>query len=439
VSTPAPPTPTGRSAAWERLHPLSPVVRGGRAAAALVVFLVIASVQRQQGDGTHVAIDAVLVGAALVLGLVHWLVTRWSFDGETLRVETGLLRRDARTVPVARIQAVDLIEPFVAKFLDVAELRIRVAGSGKDERLAYLHRQRATTLRAALLATHHGLDASTPEPPELPLAVVSTGRLASSVALSPSSLLLFVILIALAGIFVASERAGAAFGAAIAAYLLSLVTVTWRRFNGQYGFTVASAPDGIRVRRGLLGTVAETVPARRVQAVRRVEPVLWQPFGWCRLDVDLAGIVPRETSGGPREMTRTLLPVADAAVADSVRASLVDDRGVVSTRPPRRALLKSPLSYHNLLAGHDDRVAVAVTGRLRRETWWVLLEKVQSVRCVQGPVQRRLGLASVHLDVAGRRAGASFRDRDATEAHGLVDELVERCRGARGAAPPASR
>ena len=74
-----------------------------------------------------------------MLGLVHWLVTRFSFDGETLHVETGLLRRDTRKVPVARIQAVDVVQPFIAKVLDVAELRIRVAGSGKEERLAYLH------------------------------------------------------------------------------------------------------------------------------------------------------------------------------------------------------------------------------------------------------------------------------------------------------------
>ena len=45
-----------------------------------------------------------------------------------------------------------------------------------------------------------------------------------------------------------------------------------------YGFTVAQSPDGIRIRRGLLGTVAETIPAQRVQAVRMIEPLLWRPL-----------------------------------------------------------------------------------------------------------------------------------------------------------------
>jgi len=424
-------TADGPPAAWERLHPLSPVVRGGRALAAFGLLFLLALVRHNQGGDDP--FDLATVAAAVVLGIVHWLVTRWSFDGETLRVETGLLRRDIRAVPVARIQAVDVLEPFIAKFLDVAELRIRVAGSGKDERLAYLHRDKAMSLRASLLAAHHGLDPATPEPPERPLASVTAPRLATSVALTATTALLVAILLAIPITSAFSARAGAGFAAIAFVYLLGLGTTVWRRFNGQYGFTVASAPDGIRVRRGLLGTAAETVPTRRVQAIRRVEPVLWRPMGWCRLEVDLAGAVPRETSGGSREMTKTLLPVGDAAAADAVRAVLVDDHDVVRTPPPRRARLKAPFSYHNLRAGHDDAIAVATTGRLRRVTCWVPLEKVQSVRWVQGPVQRRLGLASVHLDVAGRRTEAAFTDRDATEADRLVDELIARCRAARAA------
>ncbi|MHB1500326.1 MAG: PH domain-containing protein, partial [Candidatus Dormibacteria bacterium] len=38
---------------------------------------------------------------------------------------------------------------------------------------------------------------------------------------------------------------------------------------------------------------------------------------------------------------------------------------------------------------------------MRRVITWVPLAKVQSVRWTQGPLQRRLRLASVHLDIAG--------------------------------------
>ena len=415
---------------------MSPIVRGGRAVAALAAFLAFTSVQRQRGEGTHLVVDAVVVGAVFVLGVVHWLVTRWAFDGETLHVETGLLRRDTRKVPVARIQAVDVVQPLVAKLVDVAELKIRVAGSGKEERLAYLHHDRALALRASLLAAHHGLDPATPEPPELPVAAVPGDRLAWSVALTGSTAFLVAILIVLGVVFTVSERAGYALVTAAFVYLVGLVTGVWRRFNSQYGFTIAQAPDGIRVRRGLLGTVAETIPVRRIQAIRQIEPLLWRPFGWRHLQVDLAGVGKRDASSGSGSVTKTLLPVGAPQVAAFVRAMVIDDRGVVLTPPPTRTRWKAPLSYHFLAAGHDDEVVVAVTGRLRRVTCWVPLEKVQSVRRVQGPVQRALRLATVHVDIAGRRVDAAFKDRDVYEADRLVDELAARSRAARTRALP---
>jgi uncharacterized membrane protein YdbT with pleckstrin-like domain len=111
------------------------------------------------------------------------------------------------------------------------------------------------------------------------------------------------------------------------------------------------------------------------------------------------------------------------------------------TPPPRRARQKAPLSYHFLAAGHDDRHAVCVTGRLRKVTVWIPLEKSQSIRRVQGPVQRRLGLATVHVDAAGKDARAEFRDRAVAEADLLMADLSNLSRAARQhrAQPPVER
>ena len=72
-----------------------------------------------------------------------------------------------------------------------------------------------------------------------------------------------------------------------------------------------------------------------------------------------------------------------------------------------------------------------MTGRINRATTWVPLEKSQSIRRVQGPLQRPLGLATVHVDVAGKRARAEFRDREVEEADQLVAELTALSRSAR--------
>ncbi len=214
---------------------------------------------------------------------------------------------------------------------------------------------------------------------------------------------------------------------------LGLVTRTWQQLTGRYGFTVATSHDGIRIRRGLLSTVAETIPFRRVQAVRLVQPLLWRPFGWCRLVVDVAGVAGRDSGPQAGGLTKALLPVGFMTEAQYLVGLIYGPDRPELARPPRRARVKAPLSYHFLASGHNELMAVTVTGRVTRKTVYMKLEKLQSVRLTHGPVQRRLALASVHGDAAGRRAHAAFRDRPADQARGLLDELAALGREARSA------
>ena len=86
-----------------------------------------------------------------------------------------------------------------------------------------------------------------------------------------------------------------------------------------------------------------------------------------------------------------------------------------------------------LTFGFDHRYAVATTGRLSRIESWVPLTKIQSLRRIEGPVQRRLRLATMHLDTAGKRVGAAFRDLDGEESIRELDRLTELARAARRA------
>jgi putative membrane protein len=416
---------------WHRLHPLSPVVRSLRG---LIALLAVAGLSAS-GMASHTSgqswLDIAVPVAAALAALVNWLVTRWKLDGGTLRIETGLLRRDSRQLPVARIQAVDLVRPFLARMLGLAELRLRLAGTGHaDGRLAYLTEPAAVALRARLLAAHHGLDPATPEPPEQILVTVPTGRIIGSVLLASAGLAGFaaaggVLLAVVFPVGFAAAAGALVWWAAVGATLL------WQRISSQYGFTVAASPDGIRIRRGLLGTVAETIPVPRVQAVRLVEPLLWRPVGWLRLEVDVAGHPGHDKAAGGSAMRKALLPVGNWREAGDLVRLTIGGGTFGLSRPPRRARWKAPLSYHYLAAGHDDRVAVTVTGRLRRVTAWVPLAKAQSVRLVQGPLQRRFRLATVHLDAAGKHVQARFSERDHEEAERLAGELAALSRTAR--------
>ena len=419
---------------WRRLHPLSPVARVGRLAPALVFLFLVSTVHSKAENSTAETDYLVVITLVSALyGYVHWMVTRWRFEGDTLRIETGLIRKDSRRLPLARVQAVDIVRPLLARMLGVSELRVRLAGSGStDGRLAYLAETEAAELRLVLLAGHHESDLAASSNSGLPMASVTTGRLLGSVLLSLVSIIL-VGSVATLGVLDAFEpRTAGTVAGFLAVYLLSFAGVVWRRLSGQYGFIAVEGPEGVRIRRGLLQTISETVPYGRIQAVRKVEPLLWRPFGWCRLEVDVAGSTARNQRGeGTSVVRKALLPVGSQQDSWHLLARLLGAPDPQRTPPPRRARLKAPLSFHFLSAGHDGAHAVCVTGRINRTTTWVPLEKSQSIRRVQGPLQRPLGLATVHVDVAGKRARAEFRDREVAEADHLVEELSELSRLAR--------
>jgi putative membrane protein len=423
-----------RADGWHRLAPVSPIVRAGRVAIAVVVLLLPTALRG--GDLTRDWPQLAVVGVLLVLGFVSWLVTRWRIDGDDLRIETGLLRRQSLRFPLAQVQAVDVVRPGLARLFRVAELRLRMAGStGGTARLAYLPEREVEPLRARLLALAHlGADgvAPTEEVEERVLASVPTGRLAASILLSDVGFLAIAILV---GLLVTAVEAPAAtteaFGGS-AVWVLGGLTMLWRRFNQEYKLTVAEAPDGLRLRSGLVALTSETIRPGRVQAVRMVEPFVWRRLGWCRLEVDIAGRQRRKGEGeAQRAPLRAVLPVGSRALAEELLARIVPDAPTDRLRPPRRALVKSPLRYRFLSFGQTDSCVVTTTGRIRRVTAWVPLAKVQSFRRVQGPVQRRLRLASIHLDTAGRSVHANLRDRDVQEADSVLGSLVALARAAR--------
>jgi putative membrane protein len=94
------------------------------------------------------------------------------------------------------------------------------------------------------------------------------------------------------------------------------------------------------------------------------------------------------------------------------------------------------LGWRFQVAGADSRVFVTRRGRWTRRTDVVPHGRLQSVRLSQGPLQRRLGLATVHVDPTPGPARPTAAHRDAGEARRLLDREVLAARSARAAAPP---
>jgi putative membrane protein len=428
-------------AVWHRLHPLSPLVRAGRATIGIAI-VVVPSLLGGGGNASGSYIELGVLGFLVLLGFVSWLVTRWRVEEDDLRIETGLIRRQSLRFPLSQVQAIDIVRPGLARLIGVAELRLRMAGNtGATARLAYLHAREAEPLRARLLALAHGAVDSEPAAATDPaeehvITSVPPGRLAASILLSDVG---FISIMLLAGLIVAAvvkpSTAGAILGGG-AAPIVAAVTLIWRRFNQEYHLTLAEAADGLRLRSGLVALTSETIRPGRVQAVRMVEPFIWRRVGWCRLEVDLAGRQRRKGEGeAQRKQLRAVVPVGSRELALEVLRRILPDAPLPERPPPRRVLLKSPVRYRFLSWGRSETCVVTRTGRIRRVTSWVPLAKAQSFRRVQGPLQRRLRLASVHVDTAGRSMHATLRDRDVAEADEALWELVRLGRAARRAPP----
>ncbi len=448
---------SGLGGTWQRLHPLTPLARFGVAAGVIPIALVLAD-QGAAGGGSgpgsntliSAAVLAALAGLALLSGVVSWLVTRWRVVGDELQIDSGLVVRQSVRFPLRRVQAVDIVAPLTARLLGLAEVRVISAGTGHRLRgsLAFLRNQDAAALRAQLLALAHGLAPETPEPPALPLFRVANGRLVGATLLRGHVLGVLLLVAAATAAAAAGgggpvERTTSLLSGAVTA-LVAAGLETWRSVNTDFDFTVGEAADGLRLHRGLLQKRHETVPLARVQAVRLLRPLLWRPFGWARVELDVA------RQAGPRhdreahQVARLLAPVARRADAEWLVARLMPGAPALAAtarRPPARAALRAPLSYHHLRAAHDVRYLVTQTGRVRPATVFLPLEKVQSIRWSSGPLLRALRLAQVRVDTAGHRWVGEALCRDAAEAERMTGDLAELARRARRvpSPPPVSR
>ncbi|GGO89516.1 membrane protein [Wenjunlia tyrosinilytica] len=362
--------------------------------------------------------------AAFGYGFTSWWFTSYRIDETELRVATGVLFRRTKHFRIDRLQAVDINRPLVGRLLGVAKLQLDLAG-GKDE-LAYLTERDARELRSELLARAAGVAPDSGEAPERELVKVPPKELMVSIGLKLTTWWAVIGSLALALIPALLSGNWLLVLFAVPA-LATAARVTFLKYMREFGWTVAESPDGLRIDYGLLDRSHETVPPGRVQSLCFQQPLLWRGRDWMRVHMAVAG-----------SRNNVLLPVAPREVALGTAARILPgvDIAAVLTRPvPRRARWRAPLWWRGLACGADGDVFVVRHGVLGRTVSVMPHAKVQSVRRTQGPWQRGLGLASVHLDAAaGSTLTASHRD--AEEADRIVSAQSERSRiGRRNALP----
>jgi len=441
----------------ERPHPLTPLIRGWLVFLAFVLYFLRDLVPDRSNDrldlrdlGWILPIVGVLVVVAAVAGFFTWYFTRFVIDDEELRIETGWVFKTSKKIPFERLQSVDIIQPLAARIFGLAELRLEAGAGDSTTKLRYLTRRQSSRLRDYLLTRAHGEQARIADlegqaaadiltdlgATDRPLVTVPPQRLVFALLLSSEWIIstLFVILAVTAT--VGFEINQAAFSLLIP-LVVGAVTMVSRRVVSMFNFTLAESPRGLRITRGLTNLTSQSVPINRLQGVRLTQPLLWRPVGWYRVDVDVVGYASSgDGENNETQATSVLLPVATRDEVDLALSRALpgfDLDGIELHPVPRRARWLRWFDWWTLRYGWDERAVITEHGWLTHARDIVPHAKTQSVRILQGPLQRRLRLADVHIDTPKGPVNLVAHQLDAAVARELALTQLDRARAARAA------
>ncbi|MFB8387327.1 PH domain-containing protein [Microbacterium sp. NPDC055910] len=361
---------------WHRMHPLTPLLRGGFALV-VVAGIIIANFRDRlielflpamDGYGDYsgdpidwvVSNDLLLVALFAVLGVVILLIgvfyVSWRFHtfritGDDVEVRSGVLFRTHRRAPLDRVQGVNLTRPMIARLLGLAKLEVVGAGLDSNVKLEYLSTPNAEAVRADILRLASGAqlgdaapDAAGPSGSRVSAAAsivsagisgiidgadqsdvepesvvhIPVGRLIGSQLLSGSTiaLVLAIIAIIVGSIFgtpwILFGMVPAAIG--FGAYWARSITRSLR-------YSIAPTSSGVRITFGLFTTITEILPPGRVHAVQVSQSILWRRFGWWAVSVNrLSG---RSATDVNSDQFATVLPVGTRADVERVLGLLL--------------------------------------------------------------------------------------------------------------------
>lgn len=289
---------------------------------------------------------------------------------------------------------------------------------------------------------------------------VPVGRLLGSMLISSGTLIgLLIVVAVVVGVVVAMVQFGArSLTGLVAAVpgILGVASYLWGRFSGEFNFTAAVSPDGIRIRRGLTETRSQTIPPRRVHAVSVTQPFLWRRMGWYRVTITQAGYAGESSDSGSSSNSSNdvLLPVGTRAEAELAIWLVVRDLGVEDPRTfigagldgegegegyvpnPRRSRVLDPVSWRRQAVALTRTCLVVRQGRVSHLLTVAPVERLQSIGVEQGPWQRHLDLATLRMHIVPGSVRAVASHVDAAHARELLSDLLELGRVRRGSEPP---
>jgi len=346
AAQPPPPEPE-----WHRLHPASLVFRIGAYARNMLVPAIVIIIFATQSEGWELWLAVFFIPAAAV-EVFRYFTLRYRFADDELVIRQGLIFRNERHIPYARIQNIDLVQNPLHRWWKVANVRLETASGREPEAvLKVLSLDGVEEMRGAVFAERPSQDRAVREGefageaedagpiegdltcpscgynlrglqpggrcpecgaairPVATLVQLSTGELVKLGLITVRGFALVAILFGLGWELNLWERfdifdwleglwksggdpsiSRLVIGATILFGLLTilLLSVIWTILR-MHGFRLERRGDDLRLSGGLWSRVTATIPRRRIQLVTVHETILHRLFDRVSVRVETAG------------------------------------------------------------------------------------------------------------------------------------------------------
>ena len=369
----------------------------------------------------------------LVSGL-WWRRMGYRLGAEELSLRRGLLSVQLRTARYDRTQAVDVVEPVIARLFRLAAVRVETAGGQSSViEIAYLKKSDAEALRDDILARVHGaptpaatdtdIDATaadatsahTPaataeEPALVPEIPIARSLIAAALRTSTLFLVGFLILVVVTRLPLSTALP----------ILVGLIPNVWNVLDSSWRYTARTDGEVLNITYGLADRRRQSIRLDRIHAVQITQPFLWRPLGWYEVRVSVAGY--GASASGKASGSTRILPVGTLAQA---RQFLPAD-AAPTYASPARAKWVSPLDYRQQTVALTGDYVIVRNGRLNRRVKAIHTSHIQELTYRRGPISQALGLATVDLDLVQGPVRMAARNLTLADAAALLTQLRSR-------------
>lgn len=320
-----------------------------------IIALIFGARSDDSGIGFILAVALAVTLSSLIFRWIIWRRFRYFIGAEEIRIESGLLNRQARSIPFDRIQDVSIEQKLLARLFELGEVKFETGGGeGEDAKLSYVTMDEGERLRGLIRERKDGAIAAQTEtakniietniPDHPPIFAMGMKRVITF-GLFEFSLVIFAVLFGVAqqfdfllpfdafailswfdlfeerGIDLDNISFGARFiggiAALIAIIILGLSTGVIRTLLREYGFRLDNTGKAFRRRRGLTTLTDVAMPIHRVQSAMIETGFLRKKFGWHALKfISLAQDSKEEASHVAAPFARMEEITAITAIAD---------------------------------------------------------------------------------------------------------------------------